>query len=174
MQTHFELSLTYTELYALYRDTGCSYICWSLQDALNERFGSTVPDGYDPAWVVNEDVAMMLYNKYREFVPKRDEWEISECPTLSCHQMLIQQLGIISLFSPHEVNQTLGDVIAVDDAMEKAFPVTAEWEWTDAEKFKVFFEHGLAPSHVKNFRFHILGVIARNDPNGVITVTCDI
>lgn len=172
MQTHFELSMTYTELYALYRDTGCSYICWSLQDALSDRFSSTVPDDYDPSWVVNEDVAGILYDKYREFVPKQDEWEISECPTLPCNQMLIQQFGIMSLFSPHEVNQTLGDVIAVDDVMENAFPL--DGDWSDAEKFKVFFDDGLAPSHVKNFRTHILGVIASNDPNGVITVTCDI
>lgn len=172
MQTHFELSLTYTELYALYRDTGCTYICWSLQDALCDRFSSTVPDDYDPSWVVNEDVAGILYDKYREFVPKQDEWEISECPTLPCNQMLIQQFGIMSLFSPHEVNQTLGDVIAVDEVMENAFPL--DGDWSDAEKFKVFFIDGLAPSHVKNFRTHILGVIASNDPNGVITVTCDI
>ena len=172
MQTHFELSLTYTELYALYRDTGCSYICWSLQDALSDRFSSTVPEDYDPSWVVNEDVAMMLYDKYREFVPKQDEWEISERPTLSDNHMLIQQFGIMSLFSPHEVNQTLGDVIAVDEVMEDALPL--DGDWSDAEKFKVFFDDGLAPSHVKNFRTHILGVIASNDPNGVITVTCDI
>lgn len=172
MQTHFELSMTYTELYALYRDTGCSYICWSLQDALSDRFSSTVPDDYDPSWVVNEDVAGILYDKYREFVPKQDEWEISECPTLPCNQMLIQQFGIMSLFSPHEVNQTLGDVIAVDDVMDNAIPI--DGDWSDGEKFKVFFDDGLAPSHVKNFRTHILGVIASNDPNGVITVTCDI
>lgn len=172
MQTHFELSLTYTELYALYRDSGCSYICWSIQDALSDRFGSSVPDDYDPSWVVNEDVAVMLYDKYREFVPKQDEWEISERPTLSCNQMLIQQFGIMSLFSPHEVNQTLGDVIAVDQIMEEAIPLNGDW--SDVEKFKVFFDDGLAPSHIKNFRKHILGVIASNDPNGVITVTCDI
>jgi hypothetical protein len=172
MKTHYEMSLTYAELHRLYRAEGANFICWMLQEEMEHRYASELPEDYDPSWQVNEDVAIMIYDKYREFVPSLDNWSIAANPGMLGNDMMIAQFGLMCLFSPNEINGILGGVIDVESTLDTG--VVPDGGWSDMEKFKMFFDNGIRPTHAYKFREHILSVIAKNDPEAIITISCDV
>lgn len=171
MNTHYELSLTYAELHQLYRASGTNFICWMLQDEMAKRFTPELPADYDASWKVNEDVATIIYNKYREFVCSPDDWSIAANPGRFDHRMLIDQFGILCMFSPTEANEIIGLVIDVDSALDTG--VGIEGAMSDIAKFNMFFNNGFRPTHGYKLREHVLAVIAEHDPEAIISVSCD-
>jgi hypothetical protein len=172
MKTHYELSMTYAELHRRYRASGANFICWMLQEDMERRHASELPEDYYPSWNVNEDVAVIIYNKYREFVPSPDNWSIVANLGFVGNRMLIEQFGLLCLFSPNEVNEILGGVIDVESTLNTG--VVPDGGWSDVAKFDMFFNNGIRPTHVYKFREHVLSVIAKNDPEAIITISCDI
>lgn len=167
MKTHIEISIPFIELYRNYCDEDLTYICWLVANKLKKQFMSdnNMSEYYDSV-IINEDVAMMLYQKYREFVPSKAKWDISGHPTIPSSTRLLEEYGITCLFHPDELNEMIGDAISIDHDEIKE-------DLCDWEKCQRLHNDCIRHSHMMNVREHILRVISENDPNGVITVSAD-
>jgi len=161
----FELSIPFAELYRSYCDEDLTYICWILGNKLERKFISEHGRRKNSGSVrINEDVAMILYKKYREVVPNKFKWDITD--DTYGHVVLMEEYGLTCMFHPLELNEMLSGAISIciehlDDSL------------TDTEKFRSVYDESIRHSHMLNLREHILRVLTEKFPDGVLTVSAD-